>query len=139
MDRKEIKNIVKEAIHEDISSEFMKMLRDSEERINSTNSMINKLVETTASCQSMYNKHLESLEHSRDAALRSVEELIKANLELSRLLEQTKSDYKFIIQGYKDELHSAKDLYNNLLERYDRLNERRSNKGGAKAMVEIKK
>lgn len=142
MTKEEVKSMMKEVLMEEIVPMLLKMLNESEARINSTNSMVCKFAEASSTNMALYDKHLASLERSRDSAQKSVEDLIKANLELTRASEKAKEDCRFMIQDYKDELHSAKDLYNNLLERYDRLNEKVSRSGKtteAKATVELKR
>lgn len=141
MTKEEVKGLMKEVLMEELIPVFVKMLQESEERIKSTNEMVNKLTEVSANTIHMYDKHLASLERSRDSAQRSVEDLIKANLELTKAGEKSKEDCRFMIQGYKDELHSAKDMYNNLLERYDRNCHTVSGVGPAteaRAIVEVK-
>lgn len=77
--------------------------------------------------QEMYNVHIKSLKDSRDKCQTQINELIKANMELTNLIERLRADTKQIIQGYRDELQSAKGMYNRASEAYIRLAERPTN------------
>lgn len=103
---------------------LVNLLGKSEERIDNTNHMIGSLVEVVKANQEMYNIHLKSLKESRDKAQSQIDELIKANIELTNLVERLRADTKQIIQGYRDELQSAKAMYNRASEAYIRLAEK---------------
>lgn len=137
MDRTEIKEIMKEIVREEVSPVFLELLKASEQRIDETNRMVQMLAKAAADNQAMYDKHLTSLEQARDCACRTAEELIKANMSLTKLMEDYREDYRKIIQGYRDELQSAKHMYNRVSEAYIRIAEKPGS--GSTAEVTINK
>lgn len=84
--------------------------------------------------EELYLKFLDIFERSENKSM----ELIKANLELTKLVESVKQDSAIQISSYREELHSAKDRIENyetiitelqkrcarLQEKYDALNEK---------------
>lgn len=136
MSKDEIKSIVRDIVGESLLPSFVKLLEESEKRIERTNEMIVSLADAAKHNQAMYDKHMSALEESRDRLVRNNEELIKANMKLTSLVEEVKNDYKSLIQGYKDELQSAKAMYNRVSEAYVRIAETKSSPG-AKAEVRV--
>lgn len=59
MDRKEIHALVKSIILEDVSPIFIDMLRESEKRIDSTNSMVQQLAESITKNQDIVHLPFE--------------------------------------------------------------------------------
>lgn len=59
--------------------------------------------------EELYLKFLDIFERSENKAM----ELIKANLELTKLVESVKQDSVLQISSYREELHSAKDRIGN--------------------------
>ena len=84
--------------------------------------------------EELYLKFLDIFERSENKSM----ELIKANLELTKLIESVKQDSAIQISSYREELHSAKDRIKNyeaiitelqkrcarLQEKYDALHEK---------------
>ena len=112
--------------------------------------------------EELYLKFLDIFERSENKSM----ELIKANLELTKLIESVKQDSAIQISSYREELHSAKDRiknyeaiitelqkrcarlqdkYDALHEKYDKMTENMQrfaeksfeSKGGSKAEVKI--
>ena len=76
-----------------------------------------------------YDKHLSSLERSRDAAQESVTELIRANLSLQQELQQEQREHR-------EQMKELRADYRRLLDKYTRLAEH-AGVGGAGASQEI--
>ena len=102
------------------------MLRESEKRIDSTNSMVQQLAESITKNQDMSISLLKSMEKYQE----NISELIKANMELTKVMELNREDFRFTMQGYKDELQSAKQMYRRVSEAYMRMAEGKTNTSG---------
>lgn len=76
-----------------------------------------------------YDKHLSSLEKSRDAAQENVTELIRANLSLQQELQQEQREHR-------EQMKELRADYRRLLDKYTRLAEH-AGVGGAGASQEI--
>lgn len=131
MDEEDLKSLVKDIIHEDLLPVFLDMLKASDERINRTNEMVMMLSESTSNFSRLCNTQLVSATESRDIAQKNAAEMIKANMELTKLVEQTNADLQKLISDYKRELHSAKDKIlqyekssNELMKRLDQQQEK---------------
>lgn len=132
---------------------FFNMLEKSEDRIDRTNMMIEKLVDACKAVEAAYTSHVSSLQTSRDISQRSNARLITANERMTRMIETARVDSakereRFVqqianleenIKSLKDELHKATDRYWDLMGLYQRLAEDMSRKRSApKAEVKIK-
>ena len=126
MDKKEIHALVKSIILEDVSPIFIDMLRKSEKRIDSTNSMVQQLAESITKNQDMSISLLKSMEKYQE----NISELIKANMELTKVMELNREDFRSTMQGYRDELQSAKGMYRRVSEAYMRMAEGKTNTSG---------
>ena len=126
MDRKEIHALVKSIILEDVSPIFIDMIRESEKRIDSTNSMVQQLAESITKNQDMSISLLKSMEKYQE----NISELIKANMELTKVMELNREDFRSTMQGYRDELQSAKGMYRRVSEAYMRMAEGKTNTSG---------
>lgn len=134
MDRKEIHALVKSIILEDVSPIFIDMLRESEKRIDSTNSMVQQLAESITKNQDMSISLLKSMEKYQE----NISELIKANMELTKVMELNREDFRFTMQGYKDELQSAKQMYRRVSEAYMRMAEGKvKDSGSSKSQTDV--
>ena len=126
MDKKEIHALVKSIILEDVSPIFIDMLRKSEKRIDSTNSMVQQLAESITKNQDMSISLLKSMEKYQE----NISELIKANMELTKVMELNREDFRSTMQGYRDELQSAKGMNRRVSEAYMRMAEGKTNTSG---------
>lgn len=73
MDDDKLKTIITETIEEffenNIMATLLGLLKASEQRIDETNRMIQRMSEISSNYTDVYGKHLSSLEQSRDKAL----------------------------------------------------------------------
>lgn len=109
MEKEEIKNLMKAALHEEIVSVFAEMLKASEERINRTNEMICMLAEAAKSHTAAYEKHMSSLIASNESYQQLASSLTEATMELTQINQHEREDFKKQLDSYREELHSAKD------------------------------
>lgn len=123
MSKEDIEELVSNLVKTRIEPVYLKMLADSEKRVERISELMLTLAETCATNQAMYDKHLTSLEASRNKAQENNSDLIRANMEQVKFMEQTRADYKAIIQGYRDELQSAKRMYQEMMGSYARVAE----------------
>lgn len=76
-----------------------------------TEQMVNRLSETCAKNMEMYDKHLSSLERSRDAALSNAQKALELSNELTSLMKGVREDYNAQLNALKAELHVLRDEY----------------------------
>lgn len=75
---------------------------------------VDKMSTAINKCQEICERQSVSLAECQ----KDIRELIKANMELTRALEESRKDYRETIQCYRDELHSAKAMYQRVSELY---------------------
>lgn len=144
MKKQEVTDLVRQIFKEEITPTFLAMLHESESRITSMNDMMQKLVSACHDNQLMYDKHLSSLEQSRDRAQQQVSDMIKSNMALeanaTATINSLREDSRYIVQGYKDELKSAKQMVNHANDALMRMAESgKSSSQGNKTEVTIGK
>ena len=83
---------------------LLTLLERSEARIDKLNNAAAQLADTCTKNIEMYDKHLTSLEHSRDEALTSVKNLTK-------LMRDMRDDYHAQVISLRNELHTLRDEY----------------------------
>lgn len=166
MEKSEIKTMMKETLQEEIVPVFVNMLRASEDRIDATNKMIHTLAEASDKYTVMYRTHIASVVESRNVSQKNESELIKANIDLTHLIQSQKEEYLHMLASYREELHSAKakieakdatiedlrkrcdrlqekydklhETYDKLLEKYEILAERSLDKTGPGSRADVK-
>lgn len=87
------------------------LIEKSEARMEKTNDMVQTLAHTCARNTEVYDKHITSLEQSRDAAQKHASESIEESKNLTTMLEKMRGDYQAQLAALKAELHSMKDEY----------------------------
>lgn len=102
---------------ESLNDSMLELLARSEKRIDQTNSMIKTLAETCNKNMMMYDKHLESLEKSRDKAQCSNEMAMHANAELIKVVD----DYRHALKRTRKELSESREDYRKLNEAFLRM------------------
>mgnify|MGYP003301152826 CR=1 FL=1 len=130
MEREEMKQIVLEAMRDEVLPVLLDLLAKSEARIDKTNKIINKfaesaneMIKTIDTYVQNQGEQFKSLEHSRDVAQKNNTELIRANIELSHMVDSLRNDQHEQMSGYKEELHSAKAKFDDLFHSYTKLAE----------------
>lgn len=117
----------------------------SEERLDKTNEMIQMLAKTCSTNMEIYDKHLLSLEESRNIAEQNAQRSMEICQSLSKTITNQRDDYRSHIGALRDELHRLRDEYigemkimregyKSLTESYTRLAEKFN---GSKSEVKI--
>lgn len=117
----------------------------SEERLDKTNEMIQMLAKTCSTNMEIYDKHLLSLEESRNIAEQNAKRSMEICQSLSETITNQRDDYHSHLGALRDELHRLRDEYigemkimrdeyKSLTESYTRLAERFN---GSKSEVKI--
>lgn len=131
---------------EDLYNSLLTLVERSEARIDKTNEMVQQLTSTCARNTEMYDKHLTSLEESRNVAQENAARSIEVSKNLTELLTILRNDYQGQLESLRKELHTMKDEYRKemreirddyrkLTDSYTRLAE--NGAGGSKAEVKI--
>ncbi len=105
---------------------FLTMLKESEARIDRTNEIVEKLQGTCKDMMEIYDKHLTSLEHSRDQLIENNYKLVENN---GTLLKE--------VENLRKELLGAKKDYHKLFDSF--LDMSRNQGGGARAEISVVK
>lgn len=133
MDDDRLKTIVTETIKEffenNVMATLLGLLKASEQRIDETNRMIQRLSEISSNYTDVYGKHLSSLELSRDKALDCSARLVTANTELTEQLADIRKELNGTIAMNRD-----------LIDRYTKLSEaivRNSGRSSAELRADI--
>lgn len=126
MDKKIVHDLVKKVISEDLIPIFSEMLQQSEKRIDDTNKMVRQLADSITKTQELSLSLIKNAENIQS----SITDLIKANMELTKLMELNREDFRITMQGYRDELQSAKGMYRRVSEAYMRMAEAKANASG---------
>ena len=133
MDDDRLKTIVTETIKEffenNVMATLLGLLNASEQRIDETNRMIQRLSEISSNYTDVYGKHLSSLELSRDKALDCSARLVTANTELTEQLADIRKELNGTIAMNRD-----------LIDRYTKLSEaivRNSGRSSAELRADI--
>ena len=96
---------------DDLLLKLTALVERSEERIDKTNEMIVSLVNITNRNQEMYDKHLTSLEKSRNAAQDNAMKSIETSRNLTVMMENLSEDYRTHLDSLRDELHRLRGEY----------------------------
>lgn len=131
---------------EELLSTLTSLVEKSEARIDRTNAMIQQLTQICQNNIEVYDKHLTSLENSRNSAQESAMASLKLSADLAGTIARLRDDYQAQITSLKAELHTLRDNYRKELEEmrrdykdlhasYRRLAERSA--GGTNAEVKI--
>lgn len=96
---------------EDLYINLLSLIERSEERIDRTNGMIEQLASTCAKNTEMYDKHLCSLEQSRNIAQENAAASIEVSKNLSDMIALLRKDYQDQLTSLKAELHSLTNEY----------------------------
>lgn len=131
---------------EELLSTLTSLVEKSEARIDRTNAMIQQLTQICQNNIEVYDKHLTSLENSRNSAQESATASLKLSADLAGIIARLRDDYQAQITSLKAELHTLRDDYRKELEEmrrdykdlhapYRRLAERSA--GGTNAEVKI--
>ncbi len=95
---------------------LLTLIERSEARIDKTNEMIQSLARTCERNIEIYDKHLTSLEESRNTAQENAEKSIEMSKSLTDLLTNLRNDYQIHLNALKGELHMLKDDYRKEME-----------------------
>lgn len=120
MRKQAVINLVRQIFKEEITPTFLLMLAESEKRLSEMQDITDKLAKAVQFNQEMYDKHISELEKSRDKAQTLASDLVKANMSLeantTHIINALREDTGRIQEGYRTELHSAKNTIENLTE-----------------------
>lgn len=95
----DIRTTVQDVIQQEITPVLLKMLSDSDARIDRTNEMIKQLSDACKDMMSIYDKHLTSLEKSRDALIDNNCSLVQNN---GTLLKEVEHLRKELLEAKRD-------------------------------------
>lgn len=101
MKESELPALLQRAMHEEMESSYCKMFGELSKATSA-------LFKECGDIREMCDKHLTSVENARDKLQEALTLYIKH-------MEGLREDYRATIQGYRDELHSAKDTINKLV------------------------
>ncbi len=93
---------------DELRLELAALVERSEARIDKTNEMIASLVNITNRNQEMYDKHLTSLEESRNAAQDNAMKSIETSRNLIVMMENLREDYRTHLDALRAEVESLK-------------------------------
>lgn len=121
------------------------LIEKNDERMDKTMQMVTMLVETCSKNMEVYDKHLYSLEQSRNIAQENAAKSIEVNKNLTEMMTNQREDYQSHLAALREELHRLRDEYRievrelhdgyqALTQAYTRLAER---SGGSKSEVNI--
>lgn len=129
------KEQVCQALKETVAPVFMDMLKESEGRIADTHEMVQKLADTCKANMEMYDKHLSSLEASRDRSQQSAAELVKTHRELTEIVKAQRDDYTAAIADLKRRLERKEKEYEELMKSFIRLTDKISLVGSSSSVT----
>ena len=118
-DEERIKSLISEVFETSLGQLCHKMLGMSE-----------SLLKMQQDLSQTIDRHLQSLEKSRDLA----QETLKMNIQY---MERLREDQRSASQGYRDELQSAKTIYNALLDENRELVKKLAEHGGGGTHVNV--
>lgn len=95
---------------------LLTLIERSEARIDKTNEMVQSLARTCERNIEIYDKHLTSLEVSRNTAQENAVKSIEMSKNLTDLLTNLRSDYQTHLNSLRSELHMLKDEYRKEME-----------------------
>ena len=118
MEDSDLRKYIKKALNEIIESkiiplfknlmdDYNAMLRESESRIAATNRIVESLTQTCKACAELYNKQISQASEERRQVDKVNEELVAANRELLRQLEENRKTFDAICQDYKQRLEDS--------------------------------
>ena len=128
MEKSEIESLARTVMHDELLSMVTEMSKQ-------TQALVQELTELSRESREMYDRHILYMEKCRDESQRNVHELVQALKGLTDLSEKRREDTQVLIQGYRDELQSAKNLYNRTVEAYQRLAERQGSAGSSTVSI----
>lgn len=110
--------------NEQLQTTLLDLVEKSEARIDRTNAMIQQLTNTCQNSIEVYDKHLTSLEESRNVAQESAMASLKLSTELTAIIARLRDDYQAQIVTLKTELQDIRCENKDLSSSYRRLAER---------------
>lgn len=96
---------------EEMYDALVALVEKSEARIDKTNAMVDRLSNICERNTEIYDKHLTSLEESRDRAQENAAVSIEVSKNLSDLMAVLRKDYQTQLSALKNELHMMRDTY----------------------------
>lgn len=120
---------------EELLSTLTSLVEKSEARIDRTNAMIQQLTQICQNNIEVYDKHLTSLENSRNSAQESAMASLKLSADLAGTIARLRDDYQAQILNLQKEAEEMRRDYKDLHASYRRLAERSA--GGTNAEVKI--
>lgn len=127
MDDDKLKTIITETIKEffedNVMTTLLGLLKASEQRIDETNRMIQRMSEISSNYTDVYGKHLSSLELSRDKALDCSARLVAANTELTEQLAKARKELDDVRKDYSERLNGTLARNRDLIDKYTKLSE----------------
>lgn len=127
MDDDKLKTIITETIKEffedNVMTTLLGLLKASEQRIDETNRMIQRMSEISSNYTDVYGKHLSSLELSRDKALDCSARLVSANTELTEQLATARKELDDVRKDYSERLNGTLARNRDLIDKYTKLSE----------------
>lgn len=132
---------------EQLYQNLLALVEKSEARIDRTNEMVQTLARTCEHNLNMYDKHLSSLEQSRNAALENATNSINVSKDLTSIVARLRDDYQSQVKSlqeqidimrkeYREEINDLKREAKEMTSSYRRLAERVVD-GSSKAEVKI--
>lgn len=120
---------------DELLSTLTSLVEKSEARIDRTNAMIQQLTQVCKNNIEVYDKHLTSLENSRNSAQDSATASLKLSTDLAGIITRLRDDYQAQIASKTKEIEDMQRDYKDLTASYRRLAER--GLGGSMAEVKI--
>lgn len=96
---------------EQLYQNLLALVEKSEARIDRTNEMVQTLARTCEHNLNMYDKHLSSLEQSRNAALENATNSINVSKDLTGIVARLRDDYQSQVKALKQEIEDLKKEY----------------------------
>jgi hypothetical protein len=113
-----------------IMAPMLELLRASEQRIDDTNKMIQRLSEICEHYTTLYSEHITSLERSRDKALDCSSELVTANVGLAEQLAKARKELDDVRREYSERLNDTLARNYDIINKYAKLSEAMVNNSG---------
>lgn len=134
MEDSDLRKYIKKALNEIIESkiiplfknlmdDYNAMLRESESRIAATNRIVESLTQTCKTCADLYNKQISQASEERRQVDKVNEELVAANRELLRQLEENRKTFDAICRDYKNRIETSARHNQELVSSYIKLAE----------------
>ena len=109
---------------------MLELLRASEQRIDDTNKMIQRLSEICEHYTTLHSEHITSLERSRDKALDCSSELVTANVGLAEQLAKARKELDDVRREYSERLNDTLARNYDIINKYAKLSEAMVNNSG---------